>query len=334
MIERCAPVSRRLSRVIGGAWLLVAVSMMCGLSCRVYAQASDQEQITRTIEQYYQATRTEDLSQLLDLYHFEDATQRRRLAEAARTAFQAADTAYRSVEIKALDFSPTGDLCIATVQVVGELIRYDGAERLPVTRDTVLILKHQNGNWKLLKVAPKSDFEQRLLVSQATLELDGIVDRHRSSDSAAGISEPTMPAPTTAGATAGVDSVDHSRLKAGATASQRWSVTPSGVRIQDLTVGSGPEAGPGSRVSMHYTGWLADGTRFDSSRERSQPVSVRIGKKELITGLDQGLLGMRAGGTRMIMVPADLGYGAEGRGAAIPPNSDLKYRIELLSVSK
>lgn len=110
--------------------------------------------------------------------------------------------------------------------------------------------------------------------------------------------------------------------------------TDSGLRYQDLEVGTGAEAtGLGCTAIVHYTGWLEDGTRFDSSRDRDEPFSFPMACSYVIPGWDEGVKGMREGGTRRLVVPAELGYGAKGAGSIIPPNATLIFEIELIEVS-
>src|SRR5258706_1966295 len=105
---------------------------------------------------------------------------------------------------------------------------------------------------------------------------------------------------------------------------------PSGVRIEDLRTGDGKSAEPNSRVSLHYVGTLTDGTVFDSSRKRNQPFEVQLGQGALIKGFEEGLVGMRVGGIRRIVIPPELGYGDQAR-ANIPAHSTLVFEIELLN---
>lgn len=110
------------------------------------------------------------------------------------------------------------------------------------------------------------------------------------------------------------------------------SASVTSLQVEDTRVGSGQEAQAGKRVSVHYTGTLMDGTKFDSSRDRNEPFEFRLGAGEVIPGWDQGVRGMRVGGTRKLTIPANLAYGARGAGGAIPPNAALKFDIELLEV--
>jgi FKBP-type peptidyl-prolyl cis-trans isomerase FkpA len=110
------------------------------------------------------------------------------------------------------------------------------------------------------------------------------------------------------------------------------TTTASGLQYKDVTVGSGAEAQAGNTVSVHYTGWLTDGTKFDSSVDRDQPFSFPLGAGRVIAGWDEGVAGMKEGGKRILVIPADLGYGASGAGGVIPPNATLVFEVELLDV--
>ena len=103
----------------------------------------------------------------------------------------------------------------------------------------------------------------------------------------------------------------------------------SGLYYRDIDPGSGPAVTPGQQVSVFYTGWLANGRQFDSNVGRS-PISFRLGAREVIDGWDQGVAGMRVGGKRQLIIPAELGYGASGSGP-IPPNAVLVFNVEVIS---
>jgi FKBP-type peptidyl-prolyl cis-trans isomerase FkpA len=108
--------------------------------------------------------------------------------------------------------------------------------------------------------------------------------------------------------------------------------TESGLKYVDLTVGTGREAAAGNLVSVHYTGWLTNGTKFDSSVDRKDPFSFPIGAGKVIRGWDEGVAGMKVGGKRKLTIPPQLGYGARGAGGVIPPNATLVFDVELLEV--
>ena len=108
--------------------------------------------------------------------------------------------------------------------------------------------------------------------------------------------------------------------------------TDSGLQYEDLTTGEGDEATSGQRVTVHYTGWLINGDKFDSSKDRDSPFSFDLGARQVIPGWDEGVQGMRIGGSRKLTIPPDLGYGAQGAGGAIPPNATLVFEVELLGL--
>lgn len=106
----------------------------------------------------------------------------------------------------------------------------------------------------------------------------------------------------------------------------------SELQITDVEVGTGPAAGANSRVDVHYTGWLEDGTKFDSSLDRGQPFSIVLGTQSVIAGWEQGIPGMKVGGKRKLVIPPNLAYGERGFPGAIPANATLVFEIELLGV--
>ena len=108
--------------------------------------------------------------------------------------------------------------------------------------------------------------------------------------------------------------------------------TSSGLQYADLVVGEGREAHAGETATVHYTGTLVDGTKFDSSKDRNQPFSFQLGAGRVIKGWDEGVEGMKIGGTRKLVIPSQLGYGARGAGSAIPPNATLIFIVELLDL--
>ncbi len=114
------------------------------------------------------------------------------------------------------------------------------------------------------------------------------------------------------------------------------TTTPSGLQFEDTVVGEGAEAKAGQRVTVHYTGWLYKkgnkGKKFDSSKDRGDPFRFALGGGEVIRGWDEGVQGMKVGGTRMLVIPSELGYGPRGAGGVIPPNATLLFEVELLAV--
>ncbi len=109
--------------------------------------------------------------------------------------------------------------------------------------------------------------------------------------------------------------------------------TATGLKYTDLKEGAGAEAKSGDVVQVHYTGWLENGTKFDSSLDRNQPFRFKLGAGQVIKGWDQGVAGMKVGGKRKLVIPADLGYGRQGAGGVIPPGATLVFEVELLGVS-
>ncbi len=112
----------------------------------------------------------------------------------------------------------------------------------------------------------------------------------------------------------------------------REIVTRSGLRYLDLHPGQGTEATASKTVDILYTGWLEDGTQFDASQDPTHPFTFRIGIDEVVKGWHEGITGMKVGGRRRLVIPADLGYGKQGAGGVVPPNATLVFEIELLEV--
>jgi len=108
--------------------------------------------------------------------------------------------------------------------------------------------------------------------------------------------------------------------------------TTSGLQYEDQNEGTGAAAKAGDAVDVHYTGWLTDGKKFDSSKDRGKPFSFKLGAGQVIKGWDEGVAGMKVGGKRKLMIPAALGYGSRGAGGVIPPNAELVFEVELLGI--
>ena len=124
-----------------------------------------------------------------------------------------------------------------------------------------------------------------------------------------------------------------SSLTQGATMSEaNATTTASGLRYEDVKVGTGETATAGKTVSVHYTGWLTDGKKFDSSKDRGKPFEFPLGGGRVIKGWDEGVQGMKVGGVRKLTIPASLGYGSRGAGGVIPPDATLVFEVELLGV--
>ncbi len=125
-------------------------------------------------------------------------------------------------------------------------------------------------------------------------------------------------------------------LRAAYGAPGKMTELADGLKYTDTKVGTGAEATPGHKVTVHYTGWLdqngAKGKKFDSSVDRGQPFAFVLGAHQVIRGWDEGVAGMKVGGTRTLVIPPELGYGARGAGGVIPPNAKLIFDVELLGV--
>ncbi len=109
-------------------------------------------------------------------------------------------------------------------------------------------------------------------------------------------------------------------------------ITDSGLKYEDLIAGDGDAATAGQGVSVHYTGWLTDGSKFDSSLDRNEPFKFTLGRGMVIRGWDEGVQGMKVGGKRKLTIPPQLGYGAAGAGGVIPANATLVFDVELLDI--
>ena len=109
-------------------------------------------------------------------------------------------------------------------------------------------------------------------------------------------------------------------------------MTDTGLKYEDIVVGEGKLAATGQTVRVHYTGWLTDGTKFDSSLDRNDPFSFPLGGGRVIRGWDEGVQGMQVGGRRKLTIPPQLGYGSAGAGSVIPPNAILVFEVELLEI--
>jgi FKBP-type peptidyl-prolyl cis-trans isomerase FkpA len=109
-------------------------------------------------------------------------------------------------------------------------------------------------------------------------------------------------------------------------------ITDSGLKIEEVQEGDGSPAKAGDKVRVHYTGWLTDGTKFDSSLDRNQPFDFDLGAGRVIRGWDEGVAGLKPGGKRKLTIPPQLGYGAAGAGGVIPPNATLVFEVELVEI--
>ena len=110
------------------------------------------------------------------------------------------------------------------------------------------------------------------------------------------------------------------------------TTTASGLKYEDLVAGTGASPKAGQTCSVHYTGWLTNGNKFDSSRDRGQPFTFPIGQGAVIKGWDEGVMGMKVGGKRKLIIPGDLAYGKRGSPPTIPPDATLVFDVELLAI--
>jgi len=153
------------------------------------------------------------------------------------------------------------------------------------------------------------------------------------SRSGRGADSATAAAPGAKGAADGRRRINvKQQTKGSHVADEGMTTTPSGLQYRDEVVGDGPEARAGQMVSVHYTGTLTNGAKFDSSHDRGQPFQFPLGAGRVIRGWDEGVAGMKVGGRRRLVIPPELGYGSRAMGAAIPANSTLVFDVELLGV--
>lgn len=161
------------------------------------------------------------------------------------------------------------------------------------------------------------------------------LSRSSRTDNPAATDTPSPGSPSSAQSTPAASAGDHSPGAATAelTPFQPRPFEPvTELKIQDIKVGTGTEATPGKKVTVDYTGWLSNGQKFDSSKDRGQPFSFNLGSHQVIQGWDQGVAGMKVGGIRRLTIPSQLAYGERGAPGAIPMNASLQFDVELLNV--
>ncbi len=174
--------------------------------------------------------------------------------------------------------------------------------------------------------------------SEAPASANATASRPASADNSA-LAATTAPqsAPAATTTQSAADAVSPPPIGATQTTTKPATADKQGAAVtelikEDTKVGTGDEAVVGKAVSVHYTGWLTDGTKFDSSKDRGTPFSFTLGSGQVIKGWDQGVAGMKVGGIRKLTIPPELGYGARGAGGVIPPNATLVFEVELLGV--
>ncbi len=138
---------------------------------------------------------------------------------------------------------------------------------------------------------------------------------------------------TAATETVATETTDGGETMEGTAVDENEVTTESGLKYVDYTVGEGASPKEGDTVTVHYTGSLTDGTKFDSSVDRGQPFQFKIGVGQVIKGWDEGVMSMAIGGKRKLIIPPELGYGARGAGGVIPPNATLLFDVELLGIN-
>jgi FKBP-type peptidyl-prolyl cis-trans isomerase len=155
---------------------------------------------------------------------------------------------------------------------------------------------------------------------------------HGHSDAASDPAAGSTPASGMGNGTEGQESAPASSPSTSLTPGANVTSTASGLKYEDLVVGTGATPKAGQTCSVHYTGWLTNGSKFDSSRDRGTPFTFPIGQGSVIKGWDEGVMGMKVGGKRKLWVPPALAYGPDGYPPVIPPNSELVFEVELLGV--
>ena len=171
----------------------------------------------------------------------------------------------------------------------------------------------------------------------ATLAAVSVVGCKKETAAKPSATQPKTTAPATPAATAPTQEAKvaespavQAARKLGTPTNDPVVTTASGLQYIDVKEGQGEAAAPGDTVSVHYTGWLTDVTMFDSSLKRGQPFSFPLGAGRVIPGWDEGVAGMKPGGIRKLIIPPDLGYGAQGAGGVIPPNATLVFEVQYL----